>query len=414
MRTNLIYTAKRLNKMSNTTITDGLVEFVNMAKNPVPFDPISYVDRTKNWEEITIPLNKLRVKDIKTNSVTSGEGKNKRTLTERYAIVTIDSDDPKISGKYWKIYNRIIAGERSRSSPAFSQLCNLLTERTSMTTNKIKKLVTPQKSHKDFNNKWVYITETGAAIDLLNRSLENFKGEQVLRINPEVNKIEAIVSQLYAPVTNKEVLTLLQAEIGDFDVAREFHDDRRSLFQVIPDKFAGMSDSEDYGLFVENSSTGFNNVGMGMFVITSVCTNGMMFTSSAYGHIEQLRRKHIGDKTEIIKLIQDQCALMSGRIEETFLKIERAKTLPLRGEEYNHQDLIDNLLTPLAEAENLSKKTVKKVDELLQEKYQHDSIWDFVSALTEAAQDAPPHSQQRIEKVAGNVLELLVQAAPAV
>jgi len=397
--------------MVNTSITEGLVEFVNMAKNPVKFDPFSYEDRTENWIEKTIPLNKLRVVDIKTNSVDIEEGKKTRTLTERYAIVSIESDDPTISSRNWRIYNRVVSDGRSRSSPAFSQLCNKLTQHTKMTTTELKKLVTPQPDHQDENGKWVYITQEGVAINVLNQALANTKESQVLRINPDQSKIEALVSNKYAPVTNKEVLTLLEAEIGGFDIVREFHDDRRSLFQVLPDKFSGLSNSEDYGLFVENSSTGFNRVGMGMFVITGACTNGMMFISSAYGNTEQLRRKHIGDSNEIIKLIQDKCALIGGKIKETYLKIEQSKALPLRGEEYSHQDLVDNLLTPLAEAQNLSKPTVKRVEDLLKEKYQHDSIWDFVSALTEAAQQAPPSSQAHIEKVAGNVLELLVEAA---
>ena len=396
--------------MPTTAVDWGLVEFLDKAENPVPFDPITYVDKTEGWENVSIALNKLRVENIINNRITFGEGDSETIRTERYAVLSVDSNNPILRDKKWKVFNRTANKELSRSSPAFSQLCTRVKPVTKLTATQMKRLINPHRSHKDGNGKWVYVNDIDQAIYLLNKGLKASKDTRVLRLNPAENKIEAFVSDKYVPVKDKDILTFLQAEVGDFNVVREFHDDRRSLFQVLPDKFAGLSDSEEYGMFISNSNTGTNRVEMGLFVITSFCTNGMMFTTSKYGESEFLKRKHFGETEAIMDLIQIQCANMGKRVEEAYAKIELAKTTPLRGEEYSPTDLRELLLKPLAEAEDFSKKTVESIEELLEKKYNKDSIWDFISALTDAAHQAPANSREHIEKAAGNVLELLVAA----
>ena len=396
--------------MPITAIDWGLVEFLDMAENPTPFDPVSYKDRTDGWVNLPIALNKLRVTGIVNNGLTFGEGDSKHIRTERYANMTIDSENPLVKDKVWKVYNRLANENLSRSSPAFSQLCTRVKPTTHHTATMMKRLITPHPVGKDDKGHLIYDSDIPEAISLLNRGLTASKEDRVLRLNPDQSKIEAFVSDKYVPVKDKEILTFLQAEVGDFSIVREYHDDRRSLFQVLPDKFAGLSDSEEYGMFISNSNTGTNRIEMGLFVITGACSNGMMFTASKYGESEFLKRKHFGESEAIMDLIQIQCAKMGKRVEEAYARIELAKTIPLRGEEYSLQDLNDLLLKPLAESENFSKKTVKKVEELLKDKYNNDSMWDFIAALTEAAHEAPANSREHIEKAAGKVLELLVSS----
>lgn len=396
--------------MTQPSIDTSLVRFVDMAKNPVPFNPITYEDRAKKWLDLEVPLNNMRVKDIINNGIDFGDEKKKRILTERYAVIQIDNEDDLISGKDWKIFNRVATDEGSWSAPAFFQLCTRLRSLTGLTTDEIKSMVTPRHDGKDEFGKWKWTDSILEAIRILNTALSRIQETRTLWFNPEKGRIESIVSGKYAPITNKEVLTLLQAEIGDFDIVREFHNERRSLFQVLPDKFAGMSNSEDYGVFIENSSTGANRIGMGMFTITGACSNGMMVVASKYGQTSYLARRHFGNKEDIIKLIQDYCADIGERIEETHKKIELAKNTPLRGEDYSEEYLVDNFLKPLAEVKKISKPTISRVEELLKEKYKQDTVWDFISAMTEAAHEVPATSREHIEKIAGDLLEILVPA----
>lgn len=395
--------------MNRPTISTNLQRFINMAKNPVPFDPITYKDQTDDWMDVEVSLNALRVKNIFNNTINFGDKKTPKIRTERYAVVDIQTDNESVNSilanKDWKILNRIATEEGSWSSPAFSQLCGRLNPITGLSATQFKDLIRPIRAGKDADGKTVWYDDIPEAIAILNDALAKTEDKRTLRLNPDGDKIEAIVSKGYAPVTNKEILTLLQAEVGDFSIVRELHSNRRSLFQVLPDKFANMSDSEEYGMFLENSSTGANKLGMGLFVITSMCTNGMMFTASKHGQTEYLTRRHYGKKDKIIQLIQDQCAILGERIEETYTKIELAKKTPLHLEEYTQEDVIETLLPVVAEGNNLSKKTVGRIETLLKEKYQENSIWDFVSALTDAAHEAPVDTREHIEKVAGNLLE---------
>jgi hypothetical protein len=404
---------KELKKMNQPSVDKDIVDFINMAEDPVPFDPITYVDRTQGWKDVNIPLNKIRVKDIKTNVKKFGNHPNVRKLTERYAVITFDTDNPILSGKDWKVFNRVADKTRSRSAPAFAQLCTRVNPITGHTCDEIKALSSDRQDHKDANDKWVYVNEKDKAIKILNNGLAKITEERTLRVNPQAGKVECFVSDKYAPITNKEMLTFLHAEIGDFDIVREFHSDRRSLFQVLPRKFSGLSDSEDYGMFIENSNTGANRLGMGMFVITGACSNGMMFVQTKYGKSEYLARKHFGDKEIVVEIIQDHCKRIGDRVQEIYNKIEIAKDTPLWGENYSKEYMVENLLRPLGESTNLAKKSVSQIEKLLEEKYQQDTVWDFISAMTEAAQKAPPNSREHIEKVAGNMLEQLVPTIPA-
>ena len=393
-----------------TSIDTGLIEFLDMSKNPVPFDPITYQDRTSGWVNIPVTLNQIRVEDIINTKLSFGERDSKFTRTERYAIVTINSPNPILRNREWKIYNRIVDGKFSRSSPSFSQLCSTVRETTNYTTNMIKKLVTPHPHEKDEQGRWVYKSDVPRAVNILNDGLKSSIQQRILRVDPVAGKIEAIVSDKYVPVKDKDILTFLHAEIGDFSIVREFHDDRRSLFQVLPDKFAGLSNSEEYGMFISNSSTGINSIEIGLFIITGACTNGMMITESSYERSPHLRRKHLGEKEAIMDLIQLQCANIGEQVKKAYQRIELAKRTHLRGDEYSLDDLTELLLKPLAEAKSFSSKTVEKVENLLKEKYNNDSIWDFISALTDAAHEVPVNTREHVEKVAGNLLEILVPA----
>ncbi len=394
--------------MTKPTIDKSLERFVDMVANPVPFDPITYKDKTDGWIDFTIPLKNLKMTDVITRVVEFEERKNGKYLTERYAVLEIKTKDKRISGEEWYLFNRIATESGSFSSYAFSQLMERIQDLTGYNTTAIKDMVTPYKSHKDHDGKWVYMDEVDKALSIINEGLSKSPDEMVLRLNPETSTIEAVVTEKYVPVTNKEALTLLQAEVGDFNIVREFHDPRRSLFQVQPDCFSKYSGAEDYGIFIENSSTGANRFGLGLFVITSVCSNGMMLTTSKYDEKElgYLARKHTGDKNKIINFIQDGLAKVGKLVEVTYDRIEKAKEKPLFYEKYTHKEVIDALLTPM----NVSKKTTKRVTTLLEEKYQEDTVWDFISAITEAAQDVPVSHREHVEKAAGNLLEVLVSS----
>ncbi|MFX1538675.1 MAG: hypothetical protein ACFFDI_31190 [Promethearchaeota archaeon] len=361
-------------------------------------DIVNYKDETASWIDLIIPANQAKViRYVDTLVETKDEATGKKSKKrDRYAIVTFDSDNPKIKGKEFKAYNRT-DGE---NFIAFAQLSHKVRAGMDGLTTDDLKIIGAGKRNRDGS---VIPPDPAKVKELLNQGLQATTEEFKFRINPKIDKIECVVSPKYVPITNKELFQHIDSVVGPVEIEKQFHNDRRSLFQILPEKFAHLSDTENFGFFFSNSFRGGCSIGVGEFVLTLVCSNGLMVQSKQLTETSQvlseLSRKHVGEKDLIIEQFRSALDTIDNRLSVLYKQIEEAKKIefPVAIKEIE-------TIPAIKEAFILAKKSQDKIESLIEEKYTGNTVWDLISAITEAAQDAPANSREHMEKVAGELL----------
>lgn len=372
-------------------------------------DGKSYKDETEYWIDIVVPTSKVRVTEVvdmevKTEHIDQVTGqKSKRKSRLRYATVAFDVEDKRIKGREFYAYNRY----KGESFVAFSQLAGKIRDGIDgFTADDLKRI----SSGYTGINKTKIKGNPHRVKEILNKGLQ--KADEILkfRVNPEESKLECVVSPKYTPITNKELFVRINEVFGPVKVIKQFHRDSKSLFQILPEKFAHLSDTEQFGSFFSNSFRAGSSVGLGEFAVTVICGNGMMVVGKDLREnstvFSELKRKHMGETTHILEMFSQGLLTIESHLKVLYEQIEEAKEIefPFQIELQEEYDF----LTPVKESLSLSAKTSKQVEELLKTTYTDNTLWDFISALTEAAQDLPDHSRENLEKTAGEVLNLYI------
>jgi len=362
----------------------------------------SYKDETASWIDIVIPANQTKVIKYIDTLVENKDEATKKVSKKRnrYAVISFDSDNPDIKNREFKVYNRT-DGE---NFIAFAQLAHKVRDGMDGITTDQLKVIGSGKRNPDGT---IIQPDPAKVKELLNQGLQATTEEFKFRINPKIDKVECVVSPKYVPITNKELFQHIDSVVGQVSIEKEIHSDRRSLFQILPEKFAQLSDTEDFGFFFSNSFRGGCSIGVGEFVLTLVCSNGMMvqgkdLTESSQV-LSELTRRHVGEKESIIDAFRSALETIDTRLNVLYEQIEEAKRIKF-------PELIAELETVSAvkEAFILSKKSQEKIESLLEETYTGNTVWDLISAITEAAQDAPANSREHMEKMAGELLNQYV------
>ena len=292
------------------------------------------------------------------------------------------------------------------------------------------------------------VTTRNVASDFLNKLLQEFKVKDRLKnkkfIIDQTNgypsqepKIIGMVSDLYKPYTNKQLLdSFMKSELMEtLEFERAWSHNTLLTINWLDREYTGIEidgklDRSRIGLYSRNSMVGNSTIKLDVSLFDMLCTNGMMIKNNLSKSSIVHKGKYI-PTYQIQKMITDSKTVYSQAIDRLKLTLDipfdiKTATIMLASEAPVH--LIKDDKIPLWNTQKVYK-TEKEGQEALMTSVKHimetpkriggihtnkvfesshrdgkASVYHYIGAFTEYAQTRSPAEQYRIEEEAGDLV----------
>ena len=175
-----------------------------------------------------------------------------------------------------------------------------------------------------------------------------FQREALFRIQDE-NQARALMTDVYQPVDNLDLLQMIEPYLGDGKVRWHYDDELTFHMSVSFPNYAEelkKGDIVERGIHISNSEVGLRSITIAGYLYRLVCTNGLIGSGGGgdsyrfrhVGNVERLREKVQGAiesaKLEVERVVAQFKNALTVKIDEPFQYIERmAKDKELSQEE---------------------------------------------------------------------------------
>ncbi len=222
--------------------------------------------------------------------------------------------------------------------------------------------------------------------------------EKEILVRTTDNRIHGVLSNKYTVFDDREVLGITEDILGpyqnyvikNYSISPEYMKIRVVSRSKVEIKGRPLS----FGFDINNSRVGRSSLNINVIIFDHICSNGMIMGG---GRGMFYSKRHIGVGTsefmsEFIEMID--------KAPDTINFIQNA--VNSAANERLNNDSIQRYLDKF-KAENLSKNIAGRVEQRLNEKYDN-TLYGFVAAVTEVAQDYNIDTRERMERFGGNLI----------
>jgi len=224
---------------------------------------------------------------------------------------------------------------------------------------------------------------------------------KVVMVRSRNHVIRGLVSGSYRPIDNHKVMVELYDRLAGVEIQDLYLDDvKMTIRTMVETGKERLIDGHQVraGIDVANSEVGHNALTMYPIIVQLVCTNGLIIMKRG----EAIFRKvHLGKGGELLD---------EGLFEAFGEAVEKCPDLTKR-----HMDYLDESINVLMTAERMIEVAGKEsgipkmlVANVVEELGPKSRAYDFVSALTNKAQNYSLAQRNEIEAAAAKVLERMV------
>jgi hypothetical protein len=214
------------------------------------------------------------------------------------------------------------------------------------------------------------------------------------------DRIHGILSNRYSVFDDHEVIEIAENILGptnDYTIKNYYVDPEYMKMRIVSREKVEINGRPlSFGFDIKNSRVGRSSLELNVLVFDHICSNGMIFGG---GKGQFYQKRHVGISRE--SFVQEFVDMID-KAPDTVRFIQRS--INAAGNEVLNNDSIQRYLDKF-KADNMSKLVAGLVEQTLAANYDR-TVFGFASAVTEVAQRYSLDMRERMEKFAGNIIDL--------
>ncbi len=219
-----------------------------------------------------------------------------------------------------------------------------------------------------------------------------FDREALIRLQDD-NQARALMTELYQPVDNLELLEMIEPYLGDGNVRWHYDDELTFHMSISFPQYAEeikVGDVVERGLHISNSEVGLRSVTIAGYLYRLVCSNGMI---SGRGGGDSFRFRHVGDSDKLRDKIRDAVESTKLEVERVIAQFKNAMTVKIE-EPFQ-------FLEEVAKDKDLSQEEFKAIlNSLMEAPEEKDNLFAVANAISNAANVFDGERSYELQRVA--------------
>lgn len=222
----------------------------------------------------------------------------------------------------------------------------------------------------------------------------NYQREALFRIQDN-NQARALMTDMYQPVDNLELLTMIEPYMGNGKVRWHYDDELTFHMSVSFPNYAEeikKGDIIERGVHISNSEVGLRAITVAGYLYRLVCTNGMIGTGGG----DSYRFRHVGTAERLHEKVQAAIESAKLEVERVIAQFKNALTVKI--------DEPFQLIENIAKDRNLSQDELKAVlNTFMAATEDKDNLFGVSQAISNAANMLEGERSYELQRIAVDV-----------
>lgn len=222
----------------------------------------------------------------------------------------------------------------------------------------------------------------------------SFQHEALFRIQDE-NIARALMTDLYQPVDNLDLLTLIEPYLGDGKVRWHFDDQLTFHMSVSFPNYAEeikTGDVIERGVHISNSEVGLRSITVAGYIYRLICRNGAIGTGGG----DSYRFRHVGSADRLHEKVQAAIESAKLEVERVVAQFKNALTVKI--------DEPFKLIENVARDRNLSQEELKAIlNSFMEATEDKDNLYGVTQAISNAANIFEGERSYELQRIAVDV-----------